>query len=93
MRIDAYNQITQIYQSSNLKKTQDKKTTTTSFRDQLMLSQTAKDSQTAKKALANVSDVRQELTAPIKEAIDNGTYEVDLDDFAGKLLEKYGGLF
>jgi len=93
MRIDAYNQIQQIYQTSNVKKTQDKKTTATSFRDQLMLSRTAQDAQTAKKALADVPDVREELTVPLKEAIDNGTYDVDVDDFAGKLLEKYNGLF
>lgn len=93
MRIDAYNQIQQIYQTSNVKKTQDKKTTSTSFRDSLMLSRTAQDAQTANKALADVPDVREELVTPLKEAIDNGTYEVDADDFAGKLLEKYNGLF
>ena len=37
--------------------------------------------------------MREEVVAPIKEQIDNGTYEVDTDDFAGKLLEKYNGLF
>jgi len=93
MRIDAYNQIQQIYQTSNVKKTQGKKTTATGFRDQLQLSAAAKDAQSVTRALADVPDVREELTAPLKERIDNGTYEVDTDDFAGKLLEKYNGLF
>ena len=38
-------------------------------------------------------DVRQNLVNSLKERIDNGTYEVDVEDFAGKLLEKYNGLF
>ncbi|MDE6919304.1 MAG: flagellar biosynthesis anti-sigma factor FlgM, partial [Lachnospiraceae bacterium] len=47
----------------------------------------------AKKALAATPDVRQNLVSSIKERIDNDTYEVDMEDFAGKLLEKYNGLF
>ena len=38
MRIDAYNQIQQIYGSSSIKKTEEKKASTTSFKDQLLLS-------------------------------------------------------
>ena len=93
MRIDAYNQIQQIYGSSNIKKTEEKKASTTSFKDQLLLSATGRDAQIARTALASTPDVREEVIAPIKEQIDNGTYEVDTDDFAGKLLEKYSGLF
>ena len=93
MRLDAYNQIQQIYGSSSIKKTEEKKVSTTSFKDQLLLSAAGKDAQIAKQALANTPDVREEVVAPIKEQIDNGTYEVDTDDFAGKLLEKYNGLF
>lgn len=93
MRIDAYNQIQQIYGSSTIKKTEDKKTTTSSFKDQLMLSATGRDSQIAKKALASTPDVREDKVASIKEQIDNGTYDVSTDDFASKLLDKYIGLF
>ena len=66
MRIDAYNQIQQIYGSSTIKKTEDKKTTTSSFKDQLMLSATGRDSQIAKKALASTPDVREDKVASIK---------------------------
>lgn len=93
MRIDAYSQIQQIYASTNVKKTEEKKTAPASFKDQLLLSATAKDAQVARQALENTPDVREELIAPLKEQIDNGTYEVDTEDFAGKLLEKYSGLF
>lgn len=93
MRIDAYNQIQQIYGSTNVKKTDDKKTSVTSFKDQLMLSATGRDAQIAKQAVANAPDIREDVVAPLKEKIDNGTYEVSAEDFAGKLLEKYSGLF
>lgn len=93
MRVDAYNQIQQIYATSQNKKVDEKKVGKTSFRDELLLSATGLDAQIAKQAVANAPDIREEKVASIKEQIDNGTYEVDTEDFAGKLLEKYRGLF
>lgn len=93
MRIDAYNQIQQIYGNKKTSKAEEKKTADTSFKDQLMLSATAQDASVAKKALSGIPDVRQDLVNSLKGRIDNNTYEVDPDDFAGKLLEKYNGLF
>ena len=46
--------------------------------------------QTAKSALGSTPDVRMDLVNSIKERIDNGTYEVDMDDFATKILENNG---
>lgn len=93
MRIDAYNQIQQVYEAKKVGKTDDKKAVSSSFRDQLILSSTAKDTTIAKQAVASAPDVREDLVSSLKQRIDNGTYEVDVDDFAGKLLEKYSGLF
>lgn len=93
MRIDAYNQIQQIYGSKSIKKTEEKRVTSSSFKDQLLLSAAGKDAQIAKQAVANTPDVREDVIAPLKEQIGNGTYEVSVDDLAGKLLEKYNGLF
>lgn len=93
MRIDAYNQIQQIYGAKKVTKVEEKKKTTASFKDQLMLSSTAQDASVVKQALSGTPDVREELVNSVKERIDNGTYEVDAEDFAGKLLEKYSGLF
>ena len=93
MRIDAYNQIQQIYGTSNIKKTEEKKVTTGSFKVQLLLSATGKDAQIAKQAVANTPDVREDKIAALKEQIQNDTYEVDADDFADKILEKYFNLF
>ena len=93
MRIDAYNQIHNIYGAKKPAKLDEKNPTTTSFKDQLMLSATAQDASTAKKAVLAAPDVREDLVASLKERIDNDTYEVDAEDFAEKLLEKYNGLF
>lgn len=93
MRIDAYNQIQQMYGAKKVAKTEEKKPSSASFKDQLMLSAAAQDTAIAKQAVANTPDVREDLVNSLKEQIHNGTYEVDTEDFAGKLLEKYSGLF
>ena len=87
MRIDAYAQVQQLYGSKKTHKVQQE--TKTSFRDQLQISSKGKDIQTAKNAVANAPDVREEVIAPLKKAINAGTYEVSGDQFAQKLFEKY----
>lgn len=87
MRIEAYNQVQQLYKAK--KPGQVKKTSGMSFSDQLQISSIGKDIQTAKAAVAASPDVREDVTAPIKASIDAGTYEVSADSFASKLLSKY----
>ena len=88
MRIGAFNQISQIYSASKPIKTT--KTASTSRTDQVQISSLGKDIQTLKQAVANSPDIREDVTAPIKAKVNAGTYEVSGDDFASKLLEKYG---
>ena len=45
-----------------------------------------KDYQIAKEAVDACADVRENLTAPIKARLKEGTYQVSADDFAEKLL-------
>ncbi len=87
MRIEAYNQVSQIYQASKPVKAE--KGEKVSRMDQVLISSIGKDIQAAKQAVANSSDIREELTAPIKASINAGTYSVSNDDFASKLSEKY----
>ncbi|MGN1197370.1 MAG: flagellar biosynthesis anti-sigma factor FlgM [Acetatifactor sp.] len=87
MRIEAYNQVQQIYQAKKINQTQ--KTGNVSRTDQLQISSFGKDIQVAKAALAGAPDVREQLTAPIKAQVQNGTYSVDNATFAEKLLKKY----
>ena len=65
------------------------KTAQSSFADKLQISTLGKDIQTAKTALANTSDIREDRIAELKTAIQDGTYEVSGESFADKLLERY----
>lgn len=87
MRIEAYTQVQQVYQTQKVNRNQ--KTGSAGRSDQLQISSMGKDIQTAKAALTATPDIREELTAPIKEKIQNGTYQVDTGSFAEKLLQKY----
>ena len=91
MRIEAYSQVQQLYGTNNTNKL--KKETTKSFSDQLQISNVGKDIQTAKQAVLNSPDVREDIMAPIKEQIDAGTYSVPSGSFAEKLFEKYNSAF
>ncbi|MCR4807181.1 MAG: flagellar biosynthesis anti-sigma factor FlgM [Lachnospiraceae bacterium] len=88
MRIEAYNQIGQIYAPKKTYGTQ--KTNTVSRTDQVQISSIGKDIQTVKQAVANTPDVREDKIASVKSKIQNGTYEVSSDDFASKLMAAYG---
>ena len=87
MRIEAYAQVQQLYQTQKVNRNQ--KTGAASQIDKVQISSFGKDIQTAKAAVAGAPDIREELTAPIKEKIQNGTYEVSNESFAEKLLRKY----
>lgn len=94
MRIDAYNQVAQIYgaQQKNLTATS-KKAGSSMGSDQLSISQAGYSHQVAKAAIAEASDVRADKVAAIKAQVDAGTYSVDPEDFANKLLDKYNNIF
>lgn len=87
MRIEAYTQVQQVYKASRAEKSQ--KTEKTAFSDKLQLSTMGKDYQTAKQAVANSPDVREEVTAPLRQSIQSGAYEVSAEKFADKLLQKF----
>ena len=87
MRIDAYTQVQQVYNLSKTQKTQ--KTARPSATDKVQISNFGRDIQAAKAAVSNAPNIREEVTAPIKERIQSGTYEVDVESFADKLFQKY----
>lgn len=87
MRIEAYNQVQQLYNTR--KPGQVKHTAGTGLKDQVQISSMGKDFQTVKAAVAAAPDVREDVTAPIKASMDAGTYEVSVDSFADKLMKKY----
>ncbi len=90
MRISNYNMISQLYSNTTTKKsTTAAGTGYASFRDEISLSTVGKDMQIAKNALATTPDVREARIAELKAQYANGTYEVDSEDFATKLMESY----
>jgi negative regulator of flagellin synthesis FlgM len=87
MRIEAYNQISQIY---NTEKTSNvKQNNKISKNDKLEISQQGRDYQIAKKAVADSADVREDLVAKYKAQIQSGEYNVSASDFASKVIESY----
>lgn len=87
MRIEAYSQIQQIYNTNRTTKTQEKKNVRPT--DQLQISSMGRDMQIAKEAARAASDIREEVTAPLKASIEAGTYHVSTESFADKLFFKY----
>lgn len=87
MRIQAYTQVQQLYNTK--KSTKTSSTSTVSRKDALELSSIGKDIQIAKKAVNDAPDVREDVTAPLKSSIQNGTYQVSGESFADKLIAKY----
>ncbi len=91
MRIEAYNQVSQLYKNSKSAKTQ-KSYGVAAGRDEVTISQTGYDYQIAKQAVAEASDIREDKVAGLRTRIESGNYKVDSGDFASKLLEKYYSL-
>lgn len=87
MRIEAYTQVQQVYNTSKTPKSF--KLNAASVRDAVQISQMGKDIQNGKQAVANTPDVREEIVAPLKASIQDGTYNVSAESFADKLLEQY----
>ena len=88
MRIDAYNQVAQIYKTNKTSKV----TTASSVanaRDEVQISSFGRDYQIAKQAVQEASDIRNDKVAELKAKVSAGNYHVDNGDFASKLLAKY----
>ena len=87
MRIEAYTQVQQLYQTQKVNKAQ--QAGSVSRTDKVQSSSLGKDIHTAKAAVASAPDVREDLIAPIKAKVQDGTYSVETGSFAEKLLQKY----
>ena len=86
MRIDAYNQISQLYQASKPKKITKKSEAT--VKEQYTVSSKGQYYQ-AKKALAAAPDIREEKVAALKEQIASGSYNVSAQEIADSVVSKF----
>jgi negative regulator of flagellin synthesis FlgM len=57
--------------------------------DNVQISSLGKDIQVAKQAVKNAPDIREDVIAPLKEKVQNGTYDVSADKFADKMLAEF----
>ena len=87
MRIEAYTQVQQVYGAKSRAKTQNAAKNANS--DRIQISSIGKDIQIAKNAVAAAPDIREDVVAPIRAAVTNGTYQVSAESFAEKLMQKY----
>ena len=87
MRIEAYTQVQQLYNSSKVQK--DNAVAKKGATDQVQISSTGLDFQAATMAVKGASDIRLDKVAPLKKAIQDGTYDVSSESFAEKSLQKY----
>ena len=93
MRIDAYNQVAQIY---GTKRTAKVNTTqqVSMGREQVQISSNlGRDLKVAKQAVSDASDIREDKVAELKARYASDNYQVDTGDFASKLLEKFNAAF
>lgn len=90
MRIEAYAQVQKLYDTKKTNKTIAGNNVNTS--DKLQISSLGKDIQWAKQAVAESSDIREDVVAPIRARIQSGTYEVSAESFADKLVQKFDEL-
>ena len=86
MRIEAYNQVHQLYQTKKVNKVREMSGAAQT--DQLQFSDLGREIRAAQAAIAGAPDIREDLVAPIKAKVQNGTYQVDTTSFARKLMQK-----
>ncbi len=82
MRIEAYNQVTQVYNSSRTAMA--KGADSVKKRDEVQISRKGRDYQ-----VAEAPDIREDRVIQVRNRMASGNYKVDNGDFAAKLLEKY----
>lgn len=87
MRIDAYMQVSQLYNTNKPKKTLATGETSMGT-DTLEISDFAKQYQIAKEAMKNAPDVREDKVALIQQQLADGTYHVSAEKLAEKLANK-----
>ncbi len=87
MRIDAFNRVAQLYQNNSTKKVA--KTGQLKQTDRVEISRAGRDYQIAKAAVEKAPEVREDVVADIRERMANGSYQIDVNALADKLLNGY----
>lgn len=88
MKINPYIQVQQLYNTKKVGET--KKANSVGRTDNVVISSIGREIQVAKQAVSNAPDIREDVVAPIRTAVKNGTYEVSEESFADKLWKIAG---
>lgn len=88
MRIEAYNQVAQIYNTNKTSKAQNS-INVSAGRDEVQISSFGRDYQIAKQAVAEAGDIREDKIKQLKASVNSDHYNVSMNQFADKLLENY----
>jgi negative regulator of flagellin synthesis FlgM len=84
VNIDAY--INQVQDKDKADATSEQPEKQQTKADTVVLSDMAKTVQEARTQLESIPDVREDKVAELKEQIESGTYEIDAEKIAGKML-------
>ena len=92
MRIDAYNQVAQLYSANRVSRPQKTQPAQAAYvpQDGIQISQIGRDYQTARTAVAGAPDIREDVVAVARQNLESGKYDnLSGASFADRLLEKY----
>ncbi len=87
INIDAYIKNLQVKGKKRIEKSSEKAPEEIYNEDKVILSPRAKEIHEAKKLLYSIPDIREEKVAVLKKSIKNGTYKIDNEKIADKMLK------
>ena len=84
--IDAY--VNQVQDKNKIGSPEDKPENSVKKSDTVVISDAAKKVQEARSQLIDIPDVREEKVSELRNQIQNGTYQIDADKIAGKMIKE-----
>ena len=84
--IDAY--VNQVQDRNKVENPDNKPEKTAVKADTVIISDAAKRVQEARRQLDEIPDVREDKVSQLRSQIQNGTYEIDADKIAGKMIKE-----
>ena len=84
VNIEAY--VNQVQEKDKVDATQEQPEKQQTKADTVVLSDTAKKVQEAQKQIETIPDVREDKVAQLKEQVENGTYDMDEEKIARKMI-------
>jgi negative regulator of flagellin synthesis FlgM len=80
--------VSQVQQNAQVAETEGEKGREYVGKDNVKLSQSARDLQGALKALRDLPDIRENKVAALRQQIENGAYDIRADKIAAKMLKE-----